>query len=246
MDSTFLIVLVILAVLLFLTKGIPAMIKSAKIEKNPSGEIKPESLKGIEAELYNSGFTKRIIPYDFLPKIEKIVAYAEGSIGIWFNYQKQIIALRQDYTNVIYIPFDKIQSIEVLEDDGYNKTGHKGVALGGILLGTSSSQELSRGLQVKILAGDMSSGINTYLLNLHEQVWGTKINKTDAIYRSKQECARSMCNEINIIINNSWSAEPKNEKEHSERDMRQCPYCSEEILATAKKCKHCGEWFENK
>ena len=23
-----------------------------------------------------------------------------------------------------------------------------------------------------------------------------------------------------------------------------CPYCGEEILATAKKCKHCGEWLD--
>ena len=23
-----------------------------------------------------------------------------------------------------------------------------------------------------------------------------------------------------------------------------CPYCDEEILATAKKCKHCGEWLD--
>ncbi len=23
----------------------------------------------------------------------------------------------------------------------------------------------------------------------------------------------------------------------------QCPYCAEEILAAAKKCKHCGEWL---
>lgn len=22
------------------------------------------------------------------------------------------------------------------------------------------------------------------------------------------------------------------------------PYCGEEIMATAKKCKHCGEWLE--
>ena len=29
-----------------------------------------------------------------------------------------------------------------------------------------------------------------------------------------------------------------------ENETKQCPYCSEEILATAKKCKHCGEWLE--
>lgn len=29
-----------------------------------------------------------------------------------------------------------------------------------------------------------------------------------------------------------------------ERQTKQCPYCGEEILATAKKCKHCGEWLD--
>ncbi len=30
-----------------------------------------------------------------------------------------------------------------------------------------------------------------------------------------------------------------------EEDTKRCPYCGEEILATAKKCKHCGEWLDN-
>ena len=29
-------------------------------------------------------------------------------------------------------------------------------------------------------------------------------------------------------------------------ETKRCPYCGEEILAIAKKCKHCGEWLETK
>ena len=27
-------------------------------------------------------------------------------------------------------------------------------------------------------------------------------------------------------------------------ETKNCPYCGEEILAGAKKCKHCGEWLD--
>lgn len=29
-----------------------------------------------------------------------------------------------------------------------------------------------------------------------------------------------------------------------QRELKKCPYCGEEILAVAKKCKHCGNWLE--
>ena len=27
-------------------------------------------------------------------------------------------------------------------------------------------------------------------------------------------------------------------------EMKNCPYCGKEILAVAKKCKHCGQWLD--
>lgn len=29
------------------------------------------------------------------------------------------------------------------------------------------------------------------------------------------------------------------------KEKKECPYCGEEILITAKKCKHCGEWLDD-
>lgn len=26
-------------------------------------------------------------------------------------------------------------------------------------------------------------------------------------------------------------------------ETKQCPYCGEEIMKAAKKCRHCGEWL---
>ena len=34
--------------------------------------------------------------------------------------------------------------------------------------------------------------------------------------------------------------------EQTEQNTKQCPYCGEKILIAAKKCKHCGEWFEGR
>ena len=30
------------------------------------------------------------------------------------------------------------------------------------------------------------------------------------------------------------------------QETKKCPYCGEEILAVAKKCKHCGTWLDGR
>ena len=34
-------------------------------------------------------------------------------------------------------------------------------------------------------------------------------------------------------------------EENTKDEIKKCPFCGEEVLAAAKKCKHCKEWLEN-
>jgi hypothetical protein len=40
------------------------------------------------------------------------------------------------------------------------------------------------------------------------------------------------------------SGTPAPGREAGQRETKACPYCSEEILATARKCRHCGEFLD--
>ena len=39
---------------------------------------------------------------------------------------------------------------------------------------------------------------------------------------------------------------PLNKGVVKQANTKQCPYCGEEILEVARKCKHCSEWLDNK
>jgi len=182
------------AVIYIIWYGINAMIKLPEFDKN----------------MNNSGFTKRIIAYDLFSKLRQ-TALSTGfsgwkhwyTVGIWLNYQKQLIALRteKDTWKEVILPFNKIKRVEIIED-GYTKTTFAGVGVGMFLVGSGSSKEVCKGLQIRIVTGDMRSGTETYSLKLYEPEYGSlnKLYKSDSIYKSIQECAASIEGELHNIV----------------------------------------------
>lgn len=168
------------------------------------GQKGKESLQDFENKMNSRGFTKRIVVYDFLSeqgkKTEEMFMHW-WTVGLWLDYQKQLIAfrLKRDTWEDITVPFDKIQSVEALED-GYAITTGGGIGYGGFAVGGAKTNEISKGLQIRIVTGDIQTGTKAYFVNLYDPKYGAKLNKSDPHYRAIQECARSIADEINNII----------------------------------------------
>ena len=176
-------------------------IKKAKTEGNKGKEL----LQDFENRMNTRGFTKRIVVYDFLSEgTKKSVGEMFmhwWTVGLWLDYPKQLIAFRlnRDSWEDITVPFDKIQSVEALED-GYAITTGGAIGYGGFAVGGAKTNEISKGLQIRIVTGDIQTGTKAYFVNLYDPQYGAKLNKSDPNYRSIQECARSIADEINNII----------------------------------------------
>ena len=154
-----------------------------------------------ERKMSNRGFTKRIVVYDFYSGSDKKLWQAEWTVGIWLNYQKKMVALRpdKDTWSEIDVPFDKIQSIEIVGDE-YSKITGGSVGYGGFAVGSAKSKEISKGLQVRLVSGDINTGTRAYYLKLYEPLYDTKLDKSSKKYRCIEECARSIVDEIENII----------------------------------------------
>lgn len=164
-------------------------------------------VKDFENKMNSRGFTKRVVAYDFLTILPKSKADKNDhqhlvTIGIWLNYQRKLVALRpdKDSWNEIEIPFDKIQSVEMTED-GYTVISGGAIGYGGFAGGSAKSKEISKGLQIRIVIGDINSGISVHIIKLYEPTFITqKIDKSTDYYKGLQECARSIVNELEFII----------------------------------------------
>ena len=151
----------------------------------------------------DGGFTKRIIVYDFFSennkKSVKEINLHHWAVGIWIDYQKQLVALRLDHIcwDEIVLPFDKIQSVEIIVDGAT-------VATEG-LLGGIRTNDVCNAYQVRIVAGDISSGTKAYILKLwapnRSGIYGGLYYPNNQNCRAAiQECAKSIQDEINNIF----------------------------------------------
>ena len=165
--------------------------------------------KQFQNKMDEHGYTKRKVVYDFLsPKMQNEVNNLLGgtqywwTVGIWLNYheKKMILRTEREIWEPIVIPFSKIQSVEMIED-GYTVTSGAAIGYGGIAVGSATSTSYVKGLKVRIVKGDINTGTEAYFINLYDPEWGAKFNKSDQRYKSIQECARSITDEIINIIN---------------------------------------------
>ena len=169
-----------------------------------------EALRVFESKMKAGGFTKRIVVFDVFSDNDKRMNKTDNlhqwAVGIWLNYPKKLVALRLDgnSSNEIVIPFEEFRSVEIFDDDGFTKSTLN-------FLGTAvNSRGYSTGLQVRIVIGNINSGITPYILKLYDPTVGqrpdgvpSRLDKSSSQYRSLLECAKSIKDEIEFIMNNS-------------------------------------------
>ena len=176
------------------------------IKKITNSTESNKNFKDFQNRMDNQGFIKRIVIYDLFPtRLKKNYATIDNhwwTVGVWLNYDKRLIALRvdRDSWNEVIIPFDKIQNIRITED-GITKTTFSAVGYGLFAVGSATQKEFSKGLQVHIVTGDNIRGVQTYTLKLFDPMYSNKYKKTSQEYTCITNCAYSIADEVNFIIN---------------------------------------------
>jgi len=159
-----------------------------------------EMLKDFESRMASAGYTRRVVVYDFFSESDK-ATYSKYwyTIGMWINPKDKLIALRLERNswNEVVIPFDKLKKVEIIEDGGVVSSGHIGY-FGGT---SSTSKEISKGLQVRVsTVGDIEAGAKSYTIKLFDPQ-GVQVTKSSPFYKAIQECARSINDDIENILN---------------------------------------------
>jgi hypothetical protein len=177
------------------------------IKKNKRLKLYTENL-----ELTGFNISKRIVTTDFTK-----ASSFDTFVGIWVDYKSKQLAVRTSHKEVIpnVYEFKNIRSYK--STDGARgtissgNTSGIGVGVGIIGVGRGKvnmrSDEMSRDISVRIVLGGDSIGIKA----IHIPLWkntshtnflsgGKTIMANSKIFQSFLECRRSICDELDYII----------------------------------------------
>ena len=163
----------------------------------------------IVEENNNAGFTKRMIPLEFLPEVSdrpgglnknNIFMFAVGvdmyGNGLWLNHQDKLIKFKDGRSlNYIIISFQDLYDVRI-DKLGISKT--KGWAVGNVVSATTT--EFLRGLTIQIIVKDPNGGVKTFELMVCHDTFNAKIGSAEA--NAVEKCATAIINEISWIIDN--------------------------------------------
>ena len=154
-------------------------------------------LQDFENRMASRGFTKRLVVYDFFSERHKRQASPHWyTVGLWFNYPEKLIALRldRDTWKEVIVPFGIIREYD--KDEGVDIIDHPFIDHSGLTGGGG----ISKKLHIKIVTGDIQTGITSYVVKLYDPMYGAKLKISDPIYKSILECKNAIYYELNNII----------------------------------------------
>jgi len=156
-----------------------------------------------EKRMIERGFIKKIIVYESFTEqqqknIDNVTQKYLWHVGIWLNYEKQIVSIRTEGNNwnTIEIPFEKI--LDVRDDvSGYTKT----VIREGVFQWHVNSQGYCTDFYLQILTADANKGVQPYYVKLYDpsiSLFG-RIRENSSEFQALQACANRIIAEMNYV-----------------------------------------------
>ena len=171
-----------------------------KFDVNVKRIDEKKMVKDFENRMIICGFIKRVVVNDFLPNSLKS-PYGWTIVGVWFNYENRLVALRSDRNNwnEIIIPFEEIQTVTPYVE------GVEQAIRGGVY-------KIIYVRQIRIVTRNVNTGTRSYTLNIYNRYPYKRIGSGQqgafsssadrrmfGLYNAIEDCVRTIMDEFRGI-----------------------------------------------
>jgi len=190
----------------FIDVELTTMRRTSRLVTKSSGAYMKQMFQDFENRMNICGFKNRIIVYDLLDnntrvQQERLNDFGWCTVGIWFNYDKRLVALRldKDSWNEIIIPFGKILKISDVNIEGLSKTTIAPNLFGNYV---ATTREKIKGVQMRIVTGDINTGTQPYTLVLYDRYPNSPLDPSYSVshYHKIKKCVQSIIDEFELIM----------------------------------------------